>query len=391
MVKRVLIVSRLRTVSTLLATLFLCAGGCSSNPHLQGVPPEEAQANLEAAPDSLRRFDEPVQLTAAYWDGQSLSIRYDAEGQSYYGHSDHTAKENLSIQTDWLPVYYIHGTDAETFAAKSASAAALPILGADHWQQLRIHIAEAITPAEPAKGTLINVRDETFFLYRDEAGVLRNPALLEKPADVPLASVYRIEAMGASLSQYIGSYLDRIGVSNQHVLFETGESGPYARPFAFVDRKTGAVEFGSLEPFTFGSMPNNYAVKGGKVGWHFTRSYFFEAFLPCFEIHALAVVQGRNIHLIEAGIAEASDVDATGRIPYDIRHQPEQTRQETNRPVERFEEIAASEVPADFPTFYRIVVRHAAEGEGLERAKRNSTGFSVHKCEGPGIGAAFAG
>ncbi len=104
MIERVLIASRLRTVSTLLATLILCAGGCSSNPHLQGVPPEEAQANLEAAPDSLRRFDEPVQLTAAYWDGQSLSIRYDAEGQSYHGRSDHTVKENLSIQTDWLPV-----------------------------------------------------------------------------------------------------------------------------------------------------------------------------------------------------------------------------------------------------------------------------------------------
>ncbi len=277
MIERVLVASGLRTVSILLAILFLCAGGCSSNPHLQGVPPEEAQANLEAAPDSLRRFDEPVQLTAAYWDGQSLSIRYDVEGQSYHGHSDHTAKENLSIHTDWLPVYYIHATDAETFAAKSASAAALPILGADHWQRLRVHIAEAITPAEPFKGTLINVRDEAYFLYRDEAGVLRNPGLLEKPADVPLTGNYRIEAMGDSLSEYIESYLNQIGVSNQHVLFLTGESGPYARPFAFVDRKTGAVAFGSLEPFTFGSMPNNYAVKGGKAGWHFTRSYFFEA------------------------------------------------------------------------------------------------------------------
>jgi cardiolipin synthase len=276
MIERVFVASKLRKVSMLSAILFLCTGGCSSNPHLQGVPPEEVQINVEEAPDLIRRFDEPIQLSAAYFDGESLSIRYEAEGKSYYGYSDHTAKENLSIHTDWLPVYYIHEAGAEKFAEKSASADALPILGADHWQRLRAYVAEEIVPAEPGEGVLVNLRDEAYFLYRDEEHVLRNPGLLEKPADVPLTGVYRVESMGESLAQHMESYFDQIGVSDQKVLISTGESGPYARPFVLVDRRTGTVEFGSLEPFTFGSMPNSYAVKGGKAGWHLFRSNIFE-------------------------------------------------------------------------------------------------------------------
>lgn len=70
----------------------------------------------------------------------------------------------------------------------------------------------------------------------------------------------------------IGFYQAEVWQAVRQAVFEQltppGETGSYARPFVAIDRDTRNFGFLSLEPFTFGDSPNNYAVKGVKLGDH---------------------------------------------------------------------------------------------------------------------------
>ena len=111
---------------------------------------------------------------------------------------------------------------------------------------------------------------------RREGGPDRGGYLKEKPADVSVASRYRIEAMTDSLFDILERFLAERGIDDRRFILATGETGPYARPFVAVDIDAREFGFLSLEAFTFGNSPNAYVVKGGKVGDHVVRSYVFE-------------------------------------------------------------------------------------------------------------------
>jgi cardiolipin synthase len=264
-----------------IARLGLCAVtamlvACVSNTRIEGVPPEEARIEVEALGDEVARFEQPLTLKLAAIDETSLLIAYQFKSEVGFGRASRENRQNISTHINWFPVYHLSPIDADTFAAQSATADSITVHQADIWQAFTKTVVEQLTPREEGEGALINYRDDEFIWYRPDDSEVTGVDLKEKPADVSVASRYRIEAMTDSLFDMLEGFLAERGIDDRRFVLGTGETGPYARPFVVVD--TDARDFGflSLEAFTFGNSPNKYVVKGGKVGDHVVRSYVFE-------------------------------------------------------------------------------------------------------------------
>ena len=249
---------------------------CVSNKQIEGIPPEEARIEVEAPGPERVRLDQPLSVTAAALSDSSLLISYAANGVTHFGRTRRENEQNISTHIDWFPVYHLLPIGAETFAAESAAAASIAVHQSETWQALTESVVEQLTPHHDGAGALINYRDDEFIWYRTTEDKPNGIDLKQKPADVSVASRYRIEAMTDSLFDILERFLAERGITDRRLIIATGETGPYARPLVAINRDTQDFGFLSLEPFTFGNSPNNYVVKGGKLGDHVVRSYVIE-------------------------------------------------------------------------------------------------------------------
>jgi len=262
-------------------SLFLASGllvACVSNTRIEGIPPEEARVEVEAPADEYLRFEQPLTLTAASLDATSLLIGYEANDVTGFARTSRENQQNISTHIDWFPVYQLMPVDADSFAAGVATADVLGIYPIDTWQAFRQTVFEELAPYDQGQAALLNYRDIEFIWYRSDDGALTGVDLKEKPPEVSIASQYRIEAMTESLFEILERFLGERDIDDRRFVFATGETGAYARPFVAVDLDAREFGFLSLDPFTFGNSPNNYAVKGAKLGDHIVRSYGFEPF-----------------------------------------------------------------------------------------------------------------
>jgi len=255
-------------------SVFLVA--CVSNTRFEGIPPEEARVEIEAPGTENQRFEEPLVLTAAAIGDSSLLIAFEVSGQSRFARSSRENQQNISTHIDWFPVYQLLPVDANSFAAQSAAGDSIGFYQVELWQAVRQTVFEQLTPRGENEGALLNYRDIEYLWYRSDDGALTGVDLKKKPAEVSVASQYRIEAMTDSLFDFLQKVLAERGISDRRFVIATGETGAYARPFVAIDLDAQEFGFLSLEPFTFGDSPNNYAVKGGKLGDHVVRSYVIE-------------------------------------------------------------------------------------------------------------------
>ena len=259
--------------------LVMTAIGCSHTPRYQRIPAGVISTTIEPPPVGLR-FETTVTLKGTLWKDDSLLLTYSDGRKDYYGRVSADDQVNLSIHQEWFPVYQVNPLEKNAYKQSVTGAETLRHLDRHHWTALVKRIENAlVNPIKPGTGILINVRDEEIFVYRRLDGSLAECEFMEKPASVRLVENYRLETMNEGIFLFLTAYLETIGVSDPHLVMETGETGPYARPFVFVDRNEKRFHFLSLEPYTFGSMPSMPVTNTGKVGWHlFARSYLFELF-----------------------------------------------------------------------------------------------------------------
>ncbi|MDX2453929.1 phosphatidylserine/phosphatidylglycerophosphate/cardiolipin synthase family protein [Desulfosarcina sp.] len=259
--------------------LVMTAIGCSPTPRYQRIPAGVISTTIEPPPVGLR-FETTVTLKGTLWKDDSLLLTYSDGRKDYYGRVSADDQVNLSIHQEWFPVYQVNPLEKNAYKQSVTGAETLRHLDRQHWTALVKRIENAlVNPIKPGTGILINVRDEEIFVYRRLDGSLAECDFMEKPASVRLVENHRLETMNEGIFLFLTAYLETIGVSDPHLVMETGETGPYARPFVFVDRNEKRFHFLSLEPYTFGSMPSMPVTNTGKVGWHlFARSYLFELF-----------------------------------------------------------------------------------------------------------------
>ena len=263
-------------IRPLLYVVVVSLVGCVSNTRIEGIPPEEARVKFEAPAADDMRFDQPLIATAAATSQSSLLIAFESEGQAKYARGTRENRQNISTHIDWFPVYHMQPVSADAYFAQSATANSIGLYQADTWDAFLKVLREQLTPQQVGVGALLNYRDIEDVWYRSANGDVLRTDLKEKPAEVSVVRQYRFEAMTHSLFDILQQFLDERGITDRRLIIATGETGSYARPFLVIDRDLSDFAFLSLEPFTFGNSPNNYAVKGVKLGDHVIRSYGFE-------------------------------------------------------------------------------------------------------------------
>jgi cardiolipin synthase len=210
-------------------------------------------------------------------DASALLIRYRVDGREHRAIADRFHEQNVSPHGDWESIVYAEQADAERFAARSGDAVALTVLPQTHYAGFILQLAGRLLPPDPHEGILLNRADREFFFYRDETGTVRMVSgMLNKPPDIPLLASYRVETLGPLIVEEANAYLGKLGIEDDVVLLSTGETGPYARPFAVFDRRTGRRTFVSLTPFRFGTMDTNLIEQTGKTAWNAGRSYWWD-------------------------------------------------------------------------------------------------------------------
>jgi cardiolipin synthase len=261
-------------------TLVLTAIGCSPTPRYQRIPADLLPATIEPPANQLLRFDTPIGLKETYWKDDTLFLSLNDEQHDYFGRVSADDQVNLSIHQAWLPVYQVNPLQGSAYGEAITGAKPVRHLDRHDWAALTKRIETSLVDhIRPGTGILINIRDKEVFFYRRYDGSLAECPLMEKPANIQLVENYRLESKTDEIFLFLTAYLETIGVPDRYLVMETGETGPYARPFVFVDRNEQRFYFLSLEPYTFGSMPSMPVTNTGKVGWHlYVRSYLFELF-----------------------------------------------------------------------------------------------------------------
>ena len=260
---------------------FICVAGlllfgCVSNTRIEGVPPEEARVELETPAAADLRFDEPLLIKAAALSDAAVLIDFVADGEARLVRVTRENRQNISTHSNWFPVYQMQPVSADEYAAAFATADPIGFYQPDTWEAFRRAVFEQLTPQQLGAGTLLNYRDIEYVWFRSADGEVLGTDIKEMPPEVSVADEYRIEAMTGSLFDILEQFLNEQGIAERVLLLATSETGPYARPFVVINRDTREFGFLSLEPFTFGDSPNNYAVKGVKAGDHVVRSYVIE-------------------------------------------------------------------------------------------------------------------
>ena len=252
--------------------------GCSTTPEYRRIPHEASAAAYHEPPtERLLRFEQPVSLEGTFWKNDSLFLTFSNGRENYYGRVSADDQVNLSIHQEWFPVHQINPLGKQRFDDAIGRAEPVRHLDRYHWGAFIERIEKTlVSRIRPGTGILVNIRDEELFFYRRHDGSTAECPLMEKPADIRLVENHRIEAMTGLIFLFLTDYLEPIGISDRYLVMATGETGPYARPFVFVNRNDQQLHFLSLEPYTFGSMPSMPLANTGKAGWHFVRSYYLE-------------------------------------------------------------------------------------------------------------------
>ena len=210
-------------------------------------------------------------------DGNAIYLRYEVNGREHYAVADRFHEQNVSPHGDWESVVYAQPTDADAFAAARAGSRPLAVLPRPYYRAFILRLAGRLLPDAPGQGVLLNRADKEFFFYRDDGGeTVMIEGMVNKPPQVRLAASYRVEMMGDLIAREGDRYLSEMGVAADTILLSTGESGPYARPFAVFERSTGRRVFISLEPFRFGTVRVNALEQAGKTAWNVGRSYWWD-------------------------------------------------------------------------------------------------------------------
>jgi len=257
----------------------LAANGCSTVTGEHETPPEGTLPGDLVKAEQVLRAGESVELLDAWWNRETASIflKFEADGELYYGKTDRYDQQDLAVKFDWVDVFYLQTTDLETYTERTQDSARITILPESVTQDLREYLMDNIVPRKPGVGILMNSRDREYFSYRDETGkIIVVEGMMNKPKEVPLTASYRFETLGETAGVLVEAFLLDRGIEGDAVVFDTAETGAYARPFALFTQHDDVWRFISLEPFTFGSMPHRPVSGTGKTAWNVGRSYWWE-------------------------------------------------------------------------------------------------------------------
>lgn len=226
--------------------------GCASS---QPPPPEPTAGSPVAAPAS-RALEVPLEALEASFDGAAFVVRYRAGERELWslGHleaaEDRSESEDISAGVHYGDFLLLLDEHAEVPPAGALSTDhRLATLDAGVWRELVAEINRSLAPSETMTGNVVDFLGEAeYVVYRDAGGSIRVALLQFKPRDVSVGRTYDFDEMVHLARPMLGHILEERGITARRVLIDTGDTGPYAFPFAYVDLDDGTVLFTRLVP-----------------------------------------------------------------------------------------------------------------------------------------------
>ncbi len=237
---------------TAAAMCSLLVFGCASSQQ----PPPEPTAGASAAAPASNAPEVPLEALEASFDGEAFEVRYRAGEKELWSRgrlgsvADQPGAADISAGIHYGDFLLLLDEHAEVPPAGALSTDhRLAILDAAAWRALVAEINRNVAPAEIMTGSVVDFLGEAeYVVYRDAGGAIRVALLQFKPRDVAVGRTYDFDEMVQLARPMLGHILEERGITARRVLIDTGDSGPYAFPFVYVDLDDGTVFFARLIP-----------------------------------------------------------------------------------------------------------------------------------------------
>ena len=133
--------------------------------------------------------DEPALIALDAYRGENrYFLRYELDGEEYFTTGDLRPQSPLASPApaavfDVPRLSTMEPARAAKWQQLTASAAAIPVLGTEHWFEFRDQLFGELLPAESHTGIAVGFDRTDYFFFYDKEGRFRVRRLIDKPAD----------------------------------------------------------------------------------------------------------------------------------------------------------------------------------------------------------------
>jgi cardiolipin synthase len=240
--------------------------GCATR---SAMLPAREQAGESATPQM-------VALESYRGDGRFF-IKYRFGTQILYSGGDWQDRLELNVEPvsanyatpSMLPIQY---RQQQPWESLPEDAAAIPILAADQWHELRDRMLRDVVPGD-GTGLVVDFEFTEFFLYYDPAGEFRAMRLLDKPAAYSVHERLNFIEFMHSGRPVLEAFLHERGITSTEFIFNTGDTGLYSLPFLYVNTERHLLAFIRNMPLRPVTTTTVAGLKGGQAFGHMMNSH----------------------------------------------------------------------------------------------------------------------
>ena len=226
--------------SVVLAFLTILLGACSA-----AVEDTETFTMPARFPEEAPSA--PLIALEAFRDDSRFFVRYSLDGDVRFTGGDWSDRIELDSAAGGpfiVPLQY-HSVDPwEDVPDELVSAR---ILSSDDWQSFRDDFIRSVLPGKTGEGVVLHFFADDYFLYFDDEQFQSVP-LTEKPAGAAIADRVSFADFVERGIPALETFLQRRGIAERRVVFNTGDTGPYSLPFLYVNLDLPVAAFARLEP-----------------------------------------------------------------------------------------------------------------------------------------------
>ncbi|NHN36151.1 phosphatidylserine/phosphatidylglycerophosphate/cardiolipin synthase family protein [Pseudomaricurvus alcaniphilus] len=224
------------------------------------------------------RNEPPLIAQQAFFTSDQFYIRFHRGADEVYAGGAWADKISLSALVDSqnaehgpfvLPLQY---EQTEPWPLTRQDAFPVTILGMSLWQAFRQQLFQSIIPTQAKSGIVVHFPTDDYFFYHDENGEFRTILLQYKPGEYSVFDTISSAQLVVRGRPLLQKFLQQKGIDDEHILFNTGDAGPYSLPFLYVNTRFNIPVFVRQQPLTTGPGSNR---AGGivKAGVHLVNSH----------------------------------------------------------------------------------------------------------------------
>ncbi len=276
-----------RTTIALLLILVFAISSCGAkrSPSLSKAKPGAGSEAFTRKPSEveaafiLSSSNKKITLRETSISGSHIYIKYSFGDHTLYSHTNWTKeiKDSTKFPTTGshasVIITPLQNHSNKPFKKLPTDTKEISMLTSRDWQDFKLKVREKTTPKDGVNGVVIDFLHEIeIFTYYDKEGKYVATTVENKPDHINIQKSYRFDELVEVAHPILAEFLKNKGIKNGKALFNTGSTGVYSHPFAYVDLNSQTLVFLELHP---GSNQNNLVTlrfPRSRLLFHFAKS-----------------------------------------------------------------------------------------------------------------------